>query len=56
MTNVTSVTNKDYQLRSFIKLKVNDYISLLKPRVMSLSIYTSIVGMIIAPEELPKIK
>ena len=49
MTNVTSVTNKDYQLRSFIRLKVNDYISLLKPRVMSLSIFTSIVGMIIAP-------
>ena len=52
MTNVTSVTNKDYQLRSFIRLKVNDYISLLKPRVMSLSIFTSIVGMIIAPGSL----
>ena len=52
MTNVTSVTNKDYQLRSFIKLKINDYISLLKPRVMSLSIFTSIVGMIIAPGSL----
>ena len=52
MTNVTSVTNKDYQLRSLIKLKVNDYISLLKPRVMSLSIFTSIVGMIIAPGSL----
>ena len=52
MTNVTSVTNKDDQLRSFIKLKVNDYISLLKPRVMSLSIFTSIVGMIIAPGSL----
>ena len=52
MTNVTSVTNKDYLLRSFIKLKVNDYISLLKPRVMSLSIFTSIVGMIIAPGSL----
>ncbi len=52
MTNVTSVTNKDYQLKSFIKLKVNDYISLLKPRVMSLSIFTSIVGMIIAPGSL----
>tara|TARA_B100001113_G_scaffold148260_1_gene121613 strand:+ start:917 stop:1846 length:930 start_codon:yes stop_codon:yes gene_type:complete len=52
MSNVTSVTNKDYQLRSFIKLKVNDYISLLKPRVMSLSIFTSIVGMIIAPGSL----
>ena len=52
MTNVTSVTNKDYQLRSFIRLKVYDYISLLKPRVMSLSIFTSIVGMIIAPGSL----
>ena len=52
MTNVTSVTNKEYQLRSFIRLKVNDYISLLKPRVMSLSIFTSIVGMIIAPGSL----
>ena len=52
MTNVTSVTNKDYQLSSFIKLKINDYISLLKPRVMSLSIFTSIVGMIIAPGSL----
>ena len=52
MTNVTSVTNKDYQLRIFIRLKVNDYISLLKPRVMSLSIFTSIVGMIIAPGSL----
>ena len=52
MTNVTSVTNKDYQLRSFIRLKINDYISLLKPRVMSLSIFTSIVGMIIAPGSL----
>ena len=52
MTNVTSVTNKDYQLSSFIKLKINDYISLLKPRVMSLSIFTSVVGMIIAPGSL----
>ena len=52
MTNVTSVTNKDYQIRSFIRLKINDYISLLKPRVMSLSIFTSIVGMIIAPGSL----
>ena len=52
MTNVTSVTNKDYQLRSFFRLKINDYISLLKPRVMSLSIFTSIVGMIIAPGSL----
>ena len=52
MTNVTSVTNKDYQLRHFIRLKIYDYISLLKPRVMSLSIFTSIVGMIIAPGSL----
>ena len=52
MTNITSVTSKDDQLRSFTKLKVNDYISLLKPRVMSLSIFTSIVGMIIAPGSL----
>ena len=52
MTNVTSVTNKDYHLRSFFRLKINDYISLLKPRVMSLSIFTSIVGMIIAPGSL----
>lgn len=52
MTNVTSVTNKDHQLRSFFRLKINDYISLLKPRVMSLSIFTSIVGMIIAPGSL----
>ncbi len=52
MTNVTSVTNKDYHLRSLFRLKINDYISLLKPRVMSLSIFTSIVGMIIAPGSL----
>ena len=52
MTNVTSVTDKDYHLRSFFRLKINDYISLLKPRVMSLSIFTSIVGMIIAPGSL----
>ena len=52
MTNVTSVTNKDYHLKSFFRLKINDYFSLLKPRVMSLSIFTSIVGMIIAPGSL----
>ena len=52
MANVTSVSNKqEFGLSKHI-LKVAQYISLLKPRVMSLSIFTSFVGMIIAPGSL----
>ena len=51
MANITSVSNKKEFGLSFAK-KLALYISLLKPRVMSLSIFTSFVGMIIAPGSL----
>jgi len=52
MANITSVSNKqEFGLNKHV-LKVAQYISLLKPRVMSLSIFTSFVGMIIAPGNL----
>jgi len=49
MVNISSVSDKqEIGINSFFS-KVGFYISLLKPRVMSLSIFTSFVGMIIAP-------
>ena len=52
MANITSVSNKqEFGLNKHV-LRVAQYISLLKPRVMSLSIFTSFVGMIIAPGNL----
>ena len=52
MANITSVSNKQEFGLSSIATKLVLYISLLKPRVMSLSIFTSFVGMIIAPGSL----
>ena len=52
MANITSVSNKQEFGLSSIATKLALYISLLKPRVMSLSIFTSFVGMIIAPGSL----
>ena len=52
MANITSVSNKQEFGPNKHVLKVVQYISLLKPRVMSLSIFTSFVGMIIAPGNL----
>ena len=49
MANITSVSNKQEFGLGSIATKLVLYISLLKPRVMSLSIFTSFVGMIIAP-------
>jgi protoheme IX farnesyltransferase len=49
MANITSVSNKQEFGLGSIATKLALYISLLKPRVMSLSIFTSFVGMIIAP-------
>ena len=49
MVNITSVSDKQEIGINSIFSKVGFYISLLKPRVMSLSIFTSLVGMIIAP-------
>ena len=52
MANITSVSNKQEFGLGSIATKLALYISLLKPRVMSLSIFTSFVGMIIAPGSL----
>ena len=52
MANVTSVSNKQEFGLGSIATKLVLYTSLLKPRVMSLSIFTSFVGMIIAPGSL----
>ena len=52
MANITSVSNKQEFGLSSITTKLALYTSLLKPRVMSLSIFTSFVGMIIAPGSL----
>ena len=52
MANITSVSNKQEFGLGSIAIKLVLYTSLLKPRVMSLSIFTSFVGMIIAPGSL----
>ena len=52
MANITSVSNKQEFGLGAIATKLALYTSLLKPRVMSLSIFTSFVGMIIAPGSL----
>ncbi len=52
MANITSVSNKQEFGLGSIATKLVLYTSLLKPRVMSLSIFTSLVGMIIAPGSL----
>ena len=52
MANITSVSNKQEFGLGSIATKLALYTSLLKPRVMSLSIFTSFVGMIIAPGSL----
>ena len=52
MANITSVSNKQEFGLDSIATKLVLYTSLLKPRVMSLSIFTSFVGMIIAPGSL----
>ena len=52
MANITSVSNKQEFGLGSIATKLVLYASLLKPRVMSLSIFTSFVGMIIAPGSL----
>ncbi len=52
MANITSVSNKQEFGLGSIATKLVLYTSLLKPRVMSLSIFTSFVGMMIAPGSL----
>lgn len=52
MANISSVSNKQEFGLASIATKLVLYTSLLKPRVMSLSIFTSFVGMIIAPGSL----
>jgi len=52
MANITSVSNKQEFGLGSIATKLVLYCSLLKPRVMSLSIFTSFVGMMIAPGSL----
>ena len=52
MANITSVSSKQEFGLGSIATKLALYTSLLKPRVMSLSIFTSFVGMIIAPGSL----
>ena len=52
MANITSVSNKQEFRLGSVATKLVLYASLLKPRVMSLSIFTSFVGMIIAPGSL----
>ena len=49
-TTLIREVNKQ-QLFSGLTFKLKAYFSLLKPRVMSLSIFTSFVGMLIAPAE-----
>ena len=52
MANITSVSNKQEFGLGSIATKLVLYTSLLKPRVMLLSIFTSLVGMMIAPGSL----
>ena len=51
MSNI-SISTKEGRKSYFSFSKVHYYFSLLKPRVMYLAIFTSIVGMIIAPGQL----
>ena len=50
MSNITNTLIDDDVHSKFNALNVlKNYFSLLKPRVMSLSIFTSLVGIMIAP-------
>ena len=50
MSNISNtLMNNNVRTNVKVKSTVKNYFSLLKPRVMSLSIFTSLVGMIIAP-------
>ena len=51
MTNIL-IPSKDHKRSNFLLLTIYHYCSLLKPRVMSLVIFTSLVGMLIAPGQL----
>ncbi len=47
---LTDGINPSLQTDSIENSVVSDYIELLKPRVMSLAIFTAIVGMILVPD------
>ena len=49
MTNISLFSRREGKQELFFISTIYNYISLLKPRVMSLSIFTSLVGMLIAP-------
>jgi len=49
MTNISLLSRREGKQELFFISTIYNYISLLKPRVMSLSIFTSLVGMLIAP-------
>ena len=51
MTNIL-IPSKEHRQLNFLLLKIYHYYSLLKPRVMYLAIFTSLVGMLIAPGQL----
>lgn len=51
MTNIL-IPSKEHRQLNFLLLKIYHYCSLLKPRVMYLAIFTSLVGMLIAPGQL----
>ena len=49
MTNISLFSRREGKQELFFISTIYNYISLLKPRVMSLSIFTSLVGILIAP-------
>ena len=53
MSDISSTAIKEKDFKNYYLLdKIKNYISLLKPRVMSLSIFTSLVGLYIAPNSI----
>ncbi|NNU17003.1 protoheme IX farnesyltransferase [Parvularcula sp. ZS-1/3] len=54
MTRTTmSETATDQEIPAHLTAEPSDYAALLKPRVMSLSIFTALVGMVVAPGPVP---
>ena len=53
MSNITTLEQEKNLGNNGAIFRIKAYFSLLKPRVMSLSIFTSFVGMMIAPGEKP---
>ena len=51
-TTAISVSHLDFPSRSRLAARLPDFVSLMKPRVMALAVFTALVGLMIAPGHL----